>query len=69
LRFVIVAGEINAVTMPRLVSQAISMITLRRDGELIGTAVLERPFAAHRRSQFEKARVGQLAESYPIELG
>lgn len=69
MTFVIAAGEINPATMPALVAQALSLITLDHGAGVIGTAAIKRPFDEHRRNEFEKAKVGALAASYPFELG
>lgn len=69
MAFVIAAGEINAATMPALVAQASSLITLQEDGKLIGTAAIKVPFAGHHHNEFGKAKVADLAPLYPYELG
>ena len=63
------AGEINAATMPALVAQAMSLITMHHHDKLIGTAAIKVPFAGHHHSEFEKAKVADLAPFYPYELG
>ena len=69
ITFVIAAGEVNPATMPALVAQAMSLITLHHGNRLVGTAAIKRPFAEHHRNEFEKAKVGALAAYYPFELG
>lgn len=67
--FVNAAGEINPATMQALVERALALTTLHHDDNLIGTAAIKKPFAQHHRNEFEKAKVGALAASYPFELG
>lgn len=67
--FVVAAGEINPATMPALIEQALSLLTLYDGDRLIGTAAIKRPIAAHHQNEFAKAKVGALAANYPFELG
>lgn len=69
MAFVIAGGEINSATMPALVSQAISLITIHQHGKLIGTAAIKVPFAVHQNNEFKKAKVADLAPFYAYELG
>lgn len=69
IRFVVAGGEINPATMPVLVAQAVSLVTLHNEGGLIGTAAIKTPFAGHHQNEFAKANVAALAASYPYELG
>lgn len=69
MAFVIAAGEINPATMPALIAQALSLLTLYHGDRLIGTAAIKRPFAAHHQNEFAKAKVEALAATYPFELG
>lgn len=69
VEFVVAGGEINPATMPALVAQAISLVTLHQNETLIGTAAIKMPFAGHHQNEFAKANVAPLAASYPYELG
>jgi GNAT superfamily N-acetyltransferase len=67
--FVAGAGEVDAVTLPRLVDRAAALVMLIEDESIIGTAAIKTPFAAHRRGEFEKATVPKQADAFPLELG
>lgn len=69
MAFVIAGGEINAATMPALVAQAMSLITIHQHDKLIGTAAIKVPFAGHQNNEFKKAEVANLAPHYAYELG
>ncbi|MGN6819209.1 MAG: GNAT family N-acetyltransferase [Sphingomonas sp.] len=69
MAFVIAGGEINAATMPALVTQAISLITIHQRDKLIGKAEIKVPFAGHQNNEFKKTKVADLAPHYAYELG
>ena len=69
ITFVGNAGEVNLGTLPALVSRAGALITIADGQNLIGTAAIKRPTEDHRRGEFSKAKVVELADAYPFELG
>ena len=69
IAFVRKAGEVDPATLPDLVERAPALVTLHDGQTLIGTAAIKRPYDGHRRGEFEKAKVGELADEYPLELG
>ena len=69
IAFIIAAKEVDAKTLPRLVDQAVALVTLHDDKTLIGTAAIKQPSALHRTRTFIKAGCDNQAASHPLELG
>lgn len=64
-----IGGEVNEITLPGLIEGALLLVMLFDNDQLIGTAAVKRPNDSYRKSVFKKAKVGSLADSYPLELG
>lgn len=69
IAFVMDAGEVSRAMLPGLVARAAVLVTLHHGLTLVGTSALKVPNEAHRRGEFRKARVGECADAYPLELG
>ena len=67
--FVADAGEVDPVTLPKLVDRAAALVMLLEGNAIIATAAIKTPFPAHRQGEFDKAEVPQQAAAFPLELG
>lgn len=67
--FVRSAGEVNAATLPGLVDDALALIMLHEDGEIIGSAAIKKPDKGYHEKVFTGAGIERLADSYMLELG
>jgi GNAT superfamily N-acetyltransferase len=67
--FVAAAGEVNPAVLPSLVDNAVALVMLYEADQLIGTAAIKTPLAAHHVGEFVKANAQAKAASYPVELG
>ncbi|QYK40241.1 MAG: GNAT family N-acetyltransferase [Paracoccaceae bacterium] len=63
------AGEVDPKTLPRLVDEAVALVTIYDGETLIGTAALKRPSADYRKKTFKKAGEGAGEAAHPLELG
>lgn len=67
--FVAAAGEVNRALLPGLVDNAVALVMLYEDDQLIGTAAIKTPLPGHQVGEFVKANAQAEAASYPVELG
>lgn len=67
--FVREAGEVDPATLPRLVDDAVVLVTMYEGDTLIGTAAVKRPLQGHRSNTFKKANDEKAAAEYPLEIG
>ena len=69
IAFVTSAGEVDPATLPALVNRAARLVMLFDAEALIGTAAVKTPYDLHRLGEFAKAKVPDLANAFPLELG
>ena len=67
--FVAGAGEVNRALLPGLVENAVALVTLSTDDQLIGTAAIKTPLPGHHIGEFIKANAEAEAAAFPVELG
>ena len=68
-QFVLAGGEVNAKTLPSLVSSALSLAFARIGEELVGVGAIKRPNRRYRAYLFAKAGVMQDPSQFEFELG
>lgn len=68
-QMVIEGGEIDPITLPRLIEQALALAFARMDSALVGVGAIKRPYDAHRAKVFEKAESLLNPSEFEFELG
>lgn len=68
-QFVLAGGEVNADTLPGLVTRALSLAFVRIGEQLVAVGAIKRPNAGYRAGIFDKAGVKQDPTQFEFELG
>lgn len=66
---VIKGGEVNPITLPNLVEQALALAFARLDNILVGVGAIKCPYESHRSETFENAKSLLNPSEFEFELG